>query len=59
MNHLNDLLLRKLSISEEYQNALDYRSQSHALYNLLHENGFSNHKLASLLGVDHKTLKNN
>ncbi|KAK8838259.1 hypothetical protein M9Y10_035679 [Tritrichomonas musculus] len=45
--------------SEEYQNALDYRSQCHALYNLLHENGFSNHKLASLLGVDHKTLKNN
>ena len=43
--------------SEEYQNALDYRSQCHALYNLLHENGFSNHKLASLLGVDHKSFE--
>lgn len=49
--------IEKALKSEKYQSALDYRAQCHALYELLHDDGFTNHKLALLLGVDHKSFE--
>lgn len=48
------MLVNDAITTEYYLRAYDYRSQCHALHYLLHLHGFSNRKIAKLLGIDHK-----
>ena len=56
-NTREKLLVSDAITSEYYLRAYDYRSQCHDLHYLLHPHGFSNRKIAKLLGVDHKSFE--